>query len=177
MTKATLAGGDLQTLSDKCYVIVPGFGKIQLKILPEITDSQNASYSEEKIPGRSSPITIFSSTEARTISMAASFQVISDGDINQNVNYLWAFRSCLYPRPGEENPLKPPVICKLKCGWLIGDDEICVVLTSFSVNPSKEYVWDPALLVPYFFTVNLGWRVVYPSSNLPNQDRILQHGY
>lgn len=174
--KATLAGGALQSLNNKCVISIPGFKDFELKILPEISDSKQARYNDEAVIGRSFPLKTYSHSENRVISMKLHFQTVTQADLEENIQALWAFESCTYPRHGIGGPYRPPPVCKIRCGKLLGTTPLCVILESYNVTKPTDCVWDDETLVPYYFFVNTNWYVVYAASDLPNQDRILAGG-
>lgn len=174
--KATLPGGRLQTLNDRCSISIPGVPTMNLKILPEISDSKSAKYNDEGVIGRSAPIRTYANSDNRVISMRLHFQVTSAQDIVDNVQFLRALESLTYPRLGVDGPYLPPPVCQINCGRMLSDDALCVVLDNYQVQMPTDAVWDEVTLVPYYFFINTSWVVVYSSSNLPNQDRILSNG-
>jgi len=184
MALATNApGGQLNTLNDKCTIYIPkpggGVEALKPKILPEISDTKKATYADTTIIGRSMPIKTYSHSDNRVITMRLHFMVIEPNDIFQNAFDLWTIESATYPRKG--NPYKPPPVCKIDCGVMLGIEPLCVVLESYNVSYPTNVVWDPDLLVPYYFQVNTTWHVVYTSSggganSLPGQERIFNEG-
>jgi hypothetical protein len=180
MPAATISGGKLKPLHD-CYVIVPTNGgdfKITLNNLPDITDSKSASYNDETVIGRSSPLKTYSQSDNRTISMQIHMIVSSPEQVGLNLAYLRALQSAVYPRDGFNGaPFVPPPICRIKCGKLLADyGELCVILKSYSVKFPTEVSWDEGTFVPFKFDVDTNWDVVYKSSDLPGQDRIFMLG-
>lgn len=178
MPEATIPGGELIDI-ENCYIFVPGRGKIVMHSLPDITDSKSASYNDEPIIGRSFPLKTFSHSENRSIGMQVHFYVRKRADIGINIWNLRALESALYPRGTESGinaPFIPPPVCKIKCGSLLADDELCVILKSCSVKFPTDVPWDEEYLVPYKFDVDLSWEVVYRTSQLPGQSRILISG-
>jgi hypothetical protein len=173
--KATIPGGKLIEL-DQCYVDIPAYGKVIMRVLPEIGDSKSASYNDEPIMGRAFPLKTYSHSENRSVSMTIHFITITKSDIDENKRALRALESAVYPRDQGGGPFIPPPICKIKCGKTLADDELCVVLRSYSVKFSTDSVWDEEQYIPYNFDVETTWEVVYRSSNLPGQDRILSTG-
>jgi hypothetical protein len=182
-----------------------GGPRIILRILPEITDSKSASYNDEPILGRSMPLKTYSHSENRTITMNAHFMVTQTDDIFRNLGALRALESAVYPREEAEtgnNPFLPPPVCKIQCGELLAGtsgpsgrglgvalgggpiqgqpESLCVVLRSYSVNFPVNVPWDGEeglnTYLPYRFSVNLQWDVVYTSKDLPGQERILRTG-
>ena len=177
MPKATIPGGGLINLSD-CYVFIPTFGRLRINNLPDISDKKSASYSDETIIGRSFPMKTYSHSENRSISVSFHFFVVEQSDIDENIRKLRAIMSCLYPREGSGGgaPYTPPPVCRIKCGQLLADDEVCVILRDASVKFPTDVAWDENTYVPYKFDVDTSWEVVYTSTDLPGQSRILQSG-
>ena len=176
MPKATITGGSLVPIED-CYLDIPNFGKIIFDNLPEITDSKSASYNDEVVIGRASPLKTYSQSDNRTIALQIHFFVSRPNDIQENLSKLRAIESATYPREDGTGPYTPPPICKLKCGQLLSSDsELCVVCKSYSVRFPTDIAWAEDVFTPYKFDVDTTWDVVYRSSDLPGQDRILQSG-
>ncbi len=173
--KATTAGGSLQNI-ESCHITIPEFGSIELNVLPDITDGKSASYNDEVIIGRSFPIKTYSHSENRSISMQLHFIVTEESDIQKNLEYLRAIESAVYPRDGKGAPYSPPPVCNIKCGRLLGDNAVCVILKSYSVKFPTDVAWDENTYVPYKFDVDTTWEVVYKSSELPGQSRIMTFG-
>jgi hypothetical protein len=172
MAQATNAIGALQELK-KCYILTP-WGKIVLKILPEITDSKGASYSPENIQGRASPIINYSHSEANTISTELTFIITTCQDIQDNLTYLNMIRSLVYPGPAASGaPYSPPPISKFVCGSMFGKGQgLCVILKSYSYRAAADVPWDMDTYLPYKFTVSCQWEVVYPCRSLPTSQSI-----
>lgn len=191
--KGSLPGGRLQPIN-LCYIIVPNFGKIILNNLPEVSDSKGAAYNDEIILGRSTPLKTFSHSENRTITMdihlfitdSGNNQQIASGagvsyvpgDVFTNIKIVRGLESALYPRQDANvgSPFVPPVVCAIQFGRFFADQELCVVLRSMSKKAPVDVPWDDVNLFPYKCDVSLQWDVVYTSSELPGQDRILLIG-
>jgi hypothetical protein len=173
--KSTRVDGSLRPIDD-CYLIIDG-RKITFNNLPDITDSKNVQYNGDAVIGRSSPIHTYAHSDTRIISLNMHFFVTKYSDINENLYNLRLIQSCAYPRDGSGNaPFIPPVICKLKCGNILADDELCVILQNYSVTFPTEVAWDEATFVPYKFDVQTSWWVVYTSEELPYANRIITLG-
>jgi hypothetical protein len=183
MPAATTPGGPLVPI-DKCYLIIPiktspgaGEFKIVMDNLPDITDSKSVSYNDEVVIGRASPIKTYSQSDNRTITMQIHFIVSKPNDVQRNISALRAIESASYPRDSTNgSPYLPPVVCKLKCGRLLGDGELCVVLKQYSVKFPTEVSWDEDDLTPFKFDVDTTWDVVYACEMLPGQERIFSLG-
>jgi len=179
--------GSLAPIAD-CEIVIPGAGiiglnqrrgngTVTLNSLPDISDSKSAVYNNESIMGRSFPLYTYSHSADRQISMQLHFFIIERGDGRKNLNYLRWIQSAVYPRRGEDGaPYKPPPICTIKCGKLLAEQELCVVLQSYSVKFPTEVAWDVETYCPYRFDVDTSWLTVYNSQDLPYQDRIIDSG-
>lgn len=180
MPAATITGGNLKPIND-CYVIVPmdsGDYKITFNNLPEITDAKSASYNDETVIGRASPLKTYAQSDNRTISLQIHMIVSSPGDIQKNLLALRALQSATYPRDGADGaPFVPPPVCRIRCGQLLSlDGDLCVVLKSYSVKFPTEVAWDEDTFVPFKFDIDTNWDVVYKSADLPGQQRIFPLG-
>lgn len=173
--KATSSNGKLNNL-ENCYIGI-GPDKIVMRQLPDISDSKSAAYNDEIIMGRSFPIKSFSHGENRAISFTIHFTALTKEELLKNLSDLRKIESCVYPRETDQDtPFHPPVVCTLKCGDLLGQDELCVVLKSYTVKFPTDVVWDDTTYVPMKFDVDTSWDVTYSSSELPGADRIFQSG-
>lgn len=169
-------GGRLKTLNDKCKIKIENH-TINLKILPEISDTKKATYSDTTIIGRSTPIKTYSHSDNRIITLKMHFIVVEPEDIQRNIADLRAIASATYPREGD--PYRPPPICVLDCGRGLGEEPLCCVLENYSVSFPTNVAWDKDTMLPYYFEVNTSWCVVYASSGskkLPNQYKIMRDG-
>lgn len=175
MSKAT-NNGILARIED-CYLDIPfngGSTKVRINNLPDISDTKSANYNPENIIGRSSPLYNYSNSGDRTISMQIHFFVLKEDDIDTNLFYLSLIQSAVYPRKGTIGvPFKPPPVCKLKCGNLLSNKPLCVILQSYSVKFPTEVAWGANKFTPYRFDVDTSWFVVDTSADLPFQDRII----
>lgn len=170
--------GSLAPLND-CWVNIPNAGRIVFSNLPDISDSKTAIYNTEAIIGRSTPLYTYSHSGDRTISMTMHFFVVDKGDVEKNLRYLKWIQSAVYPRGSESSggsPFKPPVICQIKCGFVLASQPLCCALQSYSVKFPTEVAWDGETFCPFRFDVETSWVVVYTSDDLPDQSRIVQSG-
>lgn len=176
--KATL-DRKLKELS-KCTIYIPTYRTITPNILPDISDQKSAAYNDEPIIGRSQPLKTYSHSENRTISMTLHFIAASKDDIKKNYEDLRGIQSAVYPRDdtgGVYNaPFVPPPVCRIKCGKILGDSEICCVLKSYSVKFPTDVPWDEEDYIPWKFDVDTTWDVVYKNSDLPGAERIVGTG-
>jgi hypothetical protein len=169
------SGGVLNQIPD-CYVTIAGDTFIMTS-LPEISDSKSAAYNDEAIIGRSFPMKTFSHSENRSIGVTFHFYVVSQNDIPKNIAAMRAIQSACYPRDGQGGaPFIPPPVCQLKCGAMLGADELCVILRNYSVKFPTDVAWDEQYYCPYKFDVETTWEVVYESNDLPGQSRIFTSG-
>ena len=121
--------------------------------------------------------------------MVCHFVVIEDQDIEDNLMALRLIESAVYPMDDPRFPYRPPPICRIECGQLLGGAQngqdrhpVCVILKSYSVQFPTDVPWDngirtsgaigSATFLPYKFDLTCNWEVVYPSSELPGQERI-----
>lgn len=176
MPNATIPSGILNEI-ENCYISVPGYGPIKLNNLPEISDSKSAVYNDEPVPGRTMPLKTYSHSDNRTISMSLHFFVVKKEDIEDIIYKIRALESAVYPRKGDGSaPFYPPPICQVKCGRILSEQEICVILRSYSTRWPTDVAWDKESLVPFRVDIDLSWETVYASDELPNQDTILNLG-
>lgn len=174
-SKATNYDGDLFDIPN-CYITIEG-KTIFARVMPEVSDQKSASYNDESIIGRSFPIKTFSHSENRLINVEWHFITLKKGDIEKNLKEFRLIQSATYPRDGFANfPYRPPPICRIRCGQMLGDQDVCVILRSYSVKFPTDQVFEPDSLLPYKFSVSLSLETVYPSSDLPGQDRIAREG-
>jgi len=193
--KATTAGR-LNVIPD-CYIIIPlrgapNNGKIELRALPDISDSKQANYNHQDIIGRSAPLYTYSHSADRQIGMALHFHIIQPGDAFRNLQTLRLIQAAVYPREGSNGaPYRPPVICRIRCGDLLStreEPEVCVILTQYSVKFPTEVAWEnvrgtsssggaTGQYCPYKFDIDTSWTVVYTNPELPFANKILQTGY
>lgn len=187
MPAATIIGGPLVPIKD-CYVIIPcedcgGYGGngeflVEFKVLPDISDQKTATYNDETVIGRSSPLKTYAQSDSRSISMQIHMVVSSAEDVDYNLAAMRAIQSAVYPRKGHNGaPFVPPPICRMKCGRLLAEgEELCVILKSYGVKFPTEIAWDESTYLPYKFDIDTTWDVVYKSVDLPGQERIFISG-
>jgi len=178
MPLGTIASGDLRRIDD-CFINIPGAKKIFFFSLPDITDSKSAAYNDEPIIGRAFPMKTYSHSENRVISMQIHLYVSVPADIPLNIANLRAIESATYPRDqasGANASFIPPPVCEIKCGRLLGDTPLCVILKSYSVKFPIDVTWDAETFIPFKFDIDTNWEVVYRTSELPGQTRIASEG-
>ena len=173
----------LLTEIPECVLTIPngdGKGKsceIILNNLPDISDTKQAHYNNEAIMGRSFPLYTYSYSGDRGISISFHFFILKKQDGIDNINNLRKIQSAVYPREGEKGaPFTPPVICQFKCGKLLGETPLCLILQSYSVKFPTDVAWDEETYCPYKFDVETSWLTVYTSEELPDQSQIIKSG-
>lgn len=174
--KATDKQAKLKSI-DNCYITIPsGGGSRQIKFnnLPDISDTKSASYTDESVIGRGSPLKTYSQSDNRSLNVSIHFISTNKSELNENLKNLRAIQSAVYPREGEGGaPFIPPPVCKIKCGKLLSDTgDLCVLLKSYSVKFPTDISWDSESCIPYKFDVETTWDVVYSSAELPGQEKI-----
>ena len=162
---------------DNCYIVIPSGSKekkIIFNNLPDISDTKSATYADETVIGRGSPLKTYSQSDNRAINVTIHFVALDKDDLDENLKSLRAIQSAVYPREGEGGaPFIPPPVCKLKCGQLLSDSEdLCVLLKSYSVKFPTDTSWNSDSYIPYKFDVDTSWEVVYSSADLPGQEKI-----
>jgi len=167
----TDSGGRLKPIPD-CWVYVGG-QTLTLDNLPDLSDAKSASYNDESVIGRSSPIKTYSNSDNRSISLSVNLFVQEPGDELKNLRTLRRIQSAVYPRAGQATPYAPPQICKIKCGKLLSNQPLCCVLKDYSVKFPTDVPWDETTLCPYRLEISMTFDVVYSSSTLPGAEQIL----
>jgi hypothetical protein len=147
-----------------------------MKNLPDISDSKSAVYNSEAVMGRSFPLYTYSHSADRSLSIQLHFFVVSKGDAEENLKQLRWIQSAVYPRESLDAPYMPPPVCEIQCGDLLAKQSLCCVLQSYSVKFPTEVVWEENNFCPFRFDVDTSWLVVYNSSDLPYQNRIVDSG-
>ena len=173
--KATSVNGVLERLTF-FYLIIPVDNneiKIYFNNINSLTDSKSATYSEESVPGRSFPVKFYSQSDNRTIGLKIKFIAGTENELGEIVKQFRAIQSAVYPREGDDSsPYFPPPICKLRYGFTLSKDEICVIIKSYSVTYPDDVAWSEKYLMPYAFEVDVPCEQVFRSSNLPGQSKI-----
>jgi len=172
MPRATDTTGILQPITS-IAVFIPGYGTLNPRVLPEITDSKSASYADEQVQGRSFPIKTFAHSENRVITMKWHFVVMDSNTLREAQTYVRAFQSAVYPAASNTSPYAPPPICTLQYGSVLSKDKLCVILRQYSVSYPTDVAFDENTLFAFRFDIDLSWEAVFPSSQLPNQSMIL----
>lgn len=178
MPKATQQSGALIPI-DECYIEVVGAGRrITMDNLPDISDTKQATYSDEVSIGRAMPFKNYSHSDNRLISWTCHFLVQKLGDVDKIISDIRLLESCTYPQTKLTGgaPYAPPPICHLKCGRLLGEKHICAILKSYSIKFDTTMPWSPISYLPYKVDMDLSFEVVYNQSNLPGSETIMQLG-
>lgn len=195
MPQATQNTGQLRAIPE-CYIEIPGARKVILDNLPDISDAKSATYADETIIGRASPIKTYSLSDNRVINMQLHFIISKPDHVKENLDKLRAIQSACYPRSGTGGaPFVPPPVCKIRCGQLLQKNgDLCAVLKNYSVKFPTDVSWVPDepgrmsgsgavffpgrsdAFTPMKFDVDTTWEVVYSSSTLPGQERIFTLG-
>lgn len=175
MPKAIDINGQIAKL-DKCYIIAGGV-TIYMQVLPDISDSKGATYSSEPAQGRSSSVTAYNYSDPRLINWTVHFVATDKETLRRNVGHLRILKSCLYPKTKSGNtPYSPPPICKLKCGIMLDDSDLCAILRNCSVRLPRDVPWDETDYIPYKFDAELSFEVVYNTSELPGHEKLFDAG-
>lgn len=184
--KATFSGGQLRDIQN-CYIEILG-KKIISRIIPDISDSKQATYTSEAGMGRSMPFKNYTNSDDRTIGWTAHYVVAQKRDIKDFLKEIKLIQSALYPRmqvASNVAPFMPPPICILSCGALLqkGKPELAgnrkqtafvyAVMKSYSIKYDTSVPWDEEFLLPYKFDIDMSFEVVYDQSELPGQEKIV----
>ncbi len=179
---ATNTNGQLVSLRD-CYIRASGNPPVVIYMnnLPEISDQKSASYTEENAMGRSVPVKAFANGSSRKIGWKMKVIAQSNEEQTKAINNLRFLESCVYPKADPTNilPYIPPRVLSIKCGRLLADYELSVILTDYSVDFPTDQPWSDksnTLYLPYMFNISLSFEVVYDSRYLPGADRIISIG-
>ena len=169
--KATDATGVLVPIPN--FYLKVGTRIMSPRMIPtNINDTKSATYQNEGIPGRTTPIKYYTGSEPRIISFNWPFFMSNEITKKEAIDYLKIFKSLVYPRSSTTAAYAPPTICKFKCGQITENQELCVILTNYSLGFGNTTVWDAELL-PISFEVGLNFEVVYASSNLPGSEKMI----
>lgn len=170
--------GSLNEIFD-CYIAIPELdnAKVLMKILPDISDSKSANYSDESAIGRSFPIKNYAYSENRAISWTIHFMICKKGDKEEILRQIKLFESLVYPS-NRVQPYSPPPICRLKCGRLLAEQELCCILKSYSIKFPTDVAWDNTgnTYLPYKLDMDLSFEVIYDTADLPYAEDIKELG-
>jgi hypothetical protein len=172
--KATLSNGELKKI-DECYIKINN-KPIYMRMLPDISDSKSATYTDETGMGRSMPFKSYANSDNRTINWTVHYVVTKKEDVDEFIKEIRYFQSAVYPRESF-SPYAPPWICSLRCGKLLkNQDLIFAVLKNYSIKYDTSVPWDEDTLLPYKFDIDLQFDVVHDQSKLPGAEKILGGG-
>lgn len=179
LRKTSLTGGRLASI-DECYILTPT-RKIDLYILPRISDSRSVNYNDEAIMARSFPLKTYASGGNRSISIEIPFLIIDElADPSRIWNDKIELEACTYPQDGTDQdsaPFAPPPICRLKFGHMLGRNGICAVLRSYNVSYPTDVAWYwGEFKIPFYFTLSTQWEAVYRTTELPGSEKIRLDG-
>lgn len=169
---ATGKSGHLNNIP-KCYIQIGNF-TLEMNNLPDLGDSKNATFESQNIPGRSSPMVTYSHSEARNIPVTITLVVQDKSDCKKNIAILRKIQSTVYPRRGPAAPYFPPALCKIKCGSLLSDNPICVIMKDYNIKFPQDVPWDEETLCPYKMDISMSFEQVFSSNALPNNEMIMQ---
>jgi hypothetical protein len=174
--KATLPDGSLIEI-ENCYIEIPELNEIiYMKILPEISDSKGANYSDQTAIGRSFPIKNYAYSENRSISWTIHLMVCKESDKEDMLKKIKLIEACVYPSM-KQQPYSPPPICYLKCGRLLAEVPLCCVLKNYTLRFPTDVVWDDESCLPNKLDLELSFDVVYDSKSLPYAEEIQELGW
>lgn len=183
--RATDASGNLLPIKN-CYIKAFVNGKdreVKMYILPDISDSKQANYSDETGVGRSAPLKVFSHGENRSISWAVHFFSDTQQKARENLDNLRILESLVYPDNNINSIVSPPPIARIRCGDLLSNDDLCVVLKTYTVKFPTDVAWQTfesevgtGSYMPIKFDVDMTFEVVYQTIQLPNSSKILNFG-
>ncbi len=171
---ATDRSGKLRRLSDKCFLQIGSSDPLYFNNLPDMGDSKSASYNDETVIGRSTPIKTYANSDNRSVSVSITLFVQKKSDCKNNLAVLRQIQSAVYPIPGGAGaPYFPPVLCRLQCGSLFSEQPICCVMKDYNVKFPTDVPWDKDTMCPYKMEISMSFEQVFASSQLPNQNLIL----
>jgi hypothetical protein len=163
-----------------CYITANGINfpsgggaTIYARVLPEITDSKSANYSDEPIMGRSFPAKTFGHGENRVINVKWHFVLLQGTDAEDTLEFIRFLQSMVYPM-NSPAPYAPPPIVTIQCGSLLANEPLCAIVKSYSLNYPTDVPWDANTYLPYKFDMDLNLEVVFQTSQLPGQEDILK---
>lgn len=169
---ATDESGHLTLIPD-CYLQIGSF-TYNFNNLPEIGESKSASYNDESVIGRSTPIKTYANSDNRSFSLSFSLVVQDKSDFKRNLRVVRYVQGAVYPRLGAGAPYFPPIVCKLKCGKLLSNEPICCVMKDYNIKYPTDVPWDRETLCPYKMEISINFDQVFASNRLPNYDTILR---
>ena len=121
--------------------------------------------------------------DTRSISWAAHFFSATNEMAGTNLQNLRILESLVYPDNNINSIVSPPPIARIRCGDLLSNDELCVVLKSYTVKFPTDVAWQTfesevgtGSYMPIKFDVDMTFEVVYQTIQLPNSSKILNFG-
>ena len=157
---------------------------ILFEVLPEITENKAATYNDEMILGRSSPVKTFAHSDNRVITMTMNFVATHESDFIRYRQYLFAIGGAAHPR--YLDGYAPPPVCKIKVGGILGSfpSGVDAVLRNYDFNTDPTaFWWDRraidsldrnAQYMSMRFSINTNWDVVYSYESLPHYHDVLK---
>lgn len=150
--------------------------RIYFETLPEITENKSATYNDEIVLGRSSPVKTFAHGDNRVITLTMNFIATHESDFIRYRQYMFAIASAAHPR--YEQGYAPPDICKIQIGGILGNDPVSCVLRNYDFNTENTTFWYDrdaqdeaernAMYMSMRFSINTNWDVVYSYESLPS---------
>lgn len=153
-------------------------GRISLYALPEISDAKSVLYSDQPIQGRAAPVKTYSYSENRTISFTIHLYVTKQSDIGRNLTIIRRISSLAHPE--YQNSFLPPRVAKIKCGKLLGENPVPVVIKSYSIEYDTSIQWfydEQYGYMPLHVSIPTEWDVIYSWMNLPGAEDVLLGRY
>jgi hypothetical protein len=182
--QATTATGILKDIPN-CYIKIANTN-YNMYIMPDISDSHTSNFSAQNGIGRSLPTYNYSNGGDRPVSWTVHLYADTQERLIYNLLFLRNLESCTYPRNSDAQfmPFVPPLILQIKCGSVLGDEPLSVVLENYSVKFPTDVQWSNDITIggknygsiPYKLDVDLTFKVVYDSLYLPGQERIAVFG-
>lgn len=173
--KATLAGGKLKKIDD-IYIRIKQY-KINAYIMPDISDSKGATYADENSIGRTTPFKNYSFSENRVIQWSHHWIIDHKDRVDEILTDIRYLQSLAYPS-NHYKPYTPPWIAHIKAGNILGKEELCCVLKTYSIKYPTDVPWyqdgsDTSL--PYKIDMELNFEVVYDnrSGKIPYAEDII----
>lgn len=163
--KATLTGGKLKYIDD-IYIKIKG-RPIRAYIMPDISDSKSASYADENSIGRTTPFKNYSYSENRVIQWSHHWIIDVKDRVKEILTDIKYLQALAYPS-NQYKPYTPPWIAHIKAGNILGKEELCCVLKSYSIKYPTDVPWyqdGSDTSIPYKVDMELNFEVVYDNSS------------
>lgn len=169
-----------------CSLILPfevigtNSNEITFYSLPEISESKSATYPDEELMGRSSPINIYSKSDHRSISITMHLYVTVQEEIEINLNIIRAISSLVYPEYSDED-WRPPNIVYFNCGKLLSENRVPLLLKDYNVNYATDVQWfydeEKNIYMPLHVSIKTSWNIVYSWESLPGWQDVIKGNY